>query len=118
MTREPQTNLEFLKNFTGNDSARMRKYITMFLAAAPDDASAISNAMRENNLEALRASAHSLRPQLSYMGIKNGEHLLKQMEEIVRSTMGTERLPAMVEEFSAIFGQACEELQTYLNTTV
>ncbi|HEU4716952.1 MAG TPA: Hpt domain-containing protein [Bacteroidia bacterium] len=108
-----QTDLGFLGTFTGNDTARMRKYITLFLGAAPAEAEAIRSALTTADHEKVRASAHSLRPQMTYMGAKAGEELLKRMEEDVKAGKYDE-LQVTGAKFEAVFSKVCEELQAYL----
>jgi len=108
------TNLDFLKNFTGGDPARMKKYVGMFLAAAPGEAEKIRNSLPAQDWDAMRASAHSLRPQMTYMGIREGESLLRQIEDKAREKTDLAQLPALVGEFDKIFAAACEELKTVL----
>jgi HPt (histidine-containing phosphotransfer) domain-containing protein len=114
---EKVTNLDFLKNFTGNDSVRMHKYINMFLSAAPSDAENIRKGLAGENWEAVRASAHSLRPQMTYMGIKNGETLLKQIEEYAGERKNISQLPQLIVQFDQLFLTACSELQMKLSKT-
>lgn len=110
---EAQTNLGFLESFTGNDTVRMRKYISMFLSAAPAQAETIRTALAGADHEQVRASAHSLRPQMGYMGAKKGEHLLKRLEEDIKAgSFGNLRV--MGAEFDTVFTQIVEELQAYL----
>ncbi|HET6991879.1 MAG TPA: Hpt domain-containing protein [Bacteroidia bacterium] len=111
---ESLINLDFLKNFTGNDSARMRKYINMFLGSAPAEAENIRKALAEQNWEALRASAHSLRPQMTYMGMKSGENLLRQIEDQVQGKIYPGEISAMVEQFNSLFIAASKELKEKL----
>jgi len=109
------TDLGFLENFTGGDRARMKKYITMFLNAAPGDAQKIQEGSAAQDWEKMRASAHSLRPQMTYMGIKRGEALLRQMENNVLENQNHSELPTLAAQFAEIFNAACSELKETLN---
>jgi HPt (histidine-containing phosphotransfer) domain-containing protein len=111
---ETMINLQFLENFTGNDVARIRKYILMFLDSAPSEMEVIRKSLQEKNWDALRAGAHSLKPQMIYMGIKGGEELLKSIEQHAGDATDLEKLPVMVEELDKIFVKSCDELNTYL----
>lgn len=113
-TNGPLTNFDFLESFTGGDKARMRKYINMFLGSAPAEAENIRKAMAEGNREALRASAHSLRPQTTYMGMKSMEALLRQIEEKAQNGADTGELSGLVTQFGTDFMAACDELKEKL----
>jgi HPt (histidine-containing phosphotransfer) domain-containing protein len=115
--KEKVTNLDFLVNFTAGDRTRLIKYVNMFLNSAPAEVERIKNGLSGNDYEMIRAAAHSLRPQMTYMGIKSGETLLKQMETIAQEKTNTGDMPALVARFTEIFGMACEELKANLNQT-
>lgn len=108
-------NLDFLVTFTGNDKTRMSKYITMFLNAAPAEAEKIRNGSAAGDWETVRAAAHSLRPQMTYMGIKSGETLLKEIEDGAREKNNPEQLTELTGRFDKLFIEACEELKLKLS---
>ncbi len=110
------TDLDFLQNFTGNDTARMRKYVSMFLGSAPAEMNAIRQSLAGQDWNALRAAAHSLKPQMVYMGVKSGEELLKTIEHDAGNTV-IDRLPELVEQFDKLFVTACDELDAFLKQT-
>jgi HPt (histidine-containing phosphotransfer) domain-containing protein len=111
---DPLTNLNFLESFTGNNSEKMRKYISIFLSAAPAEMDGIRKSAEEKNWDALRAGAHSLKPQMTYMGIKSGEELLRKLEEYAGNVSNTEEFPSMIKTLDEIFTKACAELNAYL----
>jgi HPt (histidine-containing phosphotransfer) domain-containing protein len=114
---ETISNLSFLENFTGNDVSRIRKYIAMFLDSTPSEMDVIRQSMKEKNWDMLRAGAHSLKPQMIYMGIKAGEELLKEIEQHAGNATKLEELPVMVEELDKVFAKSCDELNAYLKQT-
>jgi HPt (histidine-containing phosphotransfer) domain-containing protein len=113
-TSDSLINLDFLRSFTSNNPEKMRKYISIFLSAAPAEMESIRKNAGEKNWDALRSGAHTLKPQMTYMGIKNGEELLRKIEEQAGNASGTDQLPPMVKELDGIFEKACAELNLYL----
>lgn len=110
------TDLGFLENFTGNNPERMRKYILIFLEITPAEERSLHEHLAAKNWEGIRAAAHSMRPQLTYMGIKTGGDLLSTIEKKCETLSGLEELPVHIEEFHRIFTSACEELNAYIKT--
>ena len=110
------TDLDFLQNFTGNDKARMRKYISMFLGSAPSEMNAIRESLAGQDWDGLRAAAHGLKPQMIYMGVNAGEELLKTIENDA-GNKNLALLPDLVSRFDALFVAACDELTAYLQQT-
>ena len=108
------TDMAFLENFTGKNPERMKKYILIFLEATPPEEKMMSEHLLAKNWEGIRAAAHSMRPQMTYMGIKSGSELLSVIEKSCETLTGLDEVPKQVEEFHTIFTSACEELKTHL----
>jgi HPt (histidine-containing phosphotransfer) domain-containing protein len=107
--------LTFLKGFTSGNQEKIKKYIGMFLQLCPNSLEAMKTAVDHSDYDALRAAAHSIKPQITYMGIKSGEPLVKTIEELAASKNEVEKLPAMVQEFDAICRQAMVELSAAIS---
>ena len=60
--------LSYLERMCKGDHARMHRYIALYLQEAPDLFSQLEQALRSGRGETLATSAHSLRPQVKYMG--------------------------------------------------
>ncbi len=112
MTQE--TDLTFLESFTGGNPEKMKKYMNMFIQMCPGQLSLMSTHLQSENYDQLRATAHSLKPQITYMGIKRGESLVKSIEHMAAEKKDVEKLPAMLDEFSSICNQAVEELKQHV----
>ena len=113
---EPIEDLTFLKTFTSGSQEKMTKYVNMFLQHAP----ALVNAMEENlakqDWAALKTSAHSLKPQISYMGIKSGEELIKTIELNASEKSNLENIPAQINSLKEILEKAYPELKKAAGT--
>jgi len=112
------TDLTFLEQFAAGDKVKMAKYITIFLKSAPMQMAAMENHIAENNLAGLRTAAHSLKPQLGYMGIKALEDLARIIEHHAAEGVAVENLPSQVAEFKATLTTAIAELQTKLQELI
>ncbi len=64
------TDMNFLEQFTGGKSDKMHKYIGMFLDNAPRLLENIEQGLLKKDYSQIKVAAHSLKPQLSYMGVK------------------------------------------------
>lgn len=110
------TDLTFLGSFTGNDTQKIKRYVQMFLDRAPEQLEEIRTSLGTGDYAQLRGAAHSLKPQLSYMGIKTLEQDIKYIEEYSGSGTNLEALPALVTKLETTLKQAFTELQEYINT--
>ncbi len=104
------TDLAFLTGFTKGDNAKMKKYISMFLDIAPKSIAEMEQYHKEQDYDRLKVVAHSLKPQVSYMGIKHLETTIKEIELFAGSRTNTDQLPDKINYFKAECGKACEEL--------
>lgn len=105
------TDLTFLQSFTGGNKDKINKYINIFLQMCPGQLDAMTSLLQSNNYDGLRATAHSLKPQITYMGIKPGEGLIKTIENYAGEKIHVEQLPDLLSSFKEICGKAIAELQ-------
>lgn len=115
MAETTVTDLSFLKNFTGGDNEKVKKYVSMFLSRAPEQLTAIKSDLASADYSSLKVNAHSLKPQLGYMGIKSLETDIKNIEHFAESGTNTEQLPALVANVETTLQQAFQELTAFVN---
>ena len=108
------TNLSFLSNFAAGDTARMKKYIGMFLQIAPQQMQKIRTALAASDWDGVRANAHSLKPQITYMGINGGDVLIKKIEDDASSRTNLGELPAVVDRMDDLCKKAITELELFM----
>ena len=105
------TDLTFLQSFTGGNKEKMNKYMNIFLQLCPTQLEAMQNLLQANNYDALRATAHSLKPQVTYMGIKQGEGIIKNIEQYAGEKINLDQLPQLISSFKEICDKAIVELK-------
>ena len=108
------TDLTFLNGLTGGDNVKLTKYINMFLKAAPEMLLNLEKYFNEKDWESLRVTAHSLKPQLSYMGIKQLEELIKTIEFNAGHQMQLDKMHEMI----AILRETCNDAMKELEDEV
>lgn len=109
------TDLTFLKNFTGGDNEKVKKYVSMFLSRAPEQLKSINNDLSAADYASLRVNAHSLKPQLSYMGIKSLEKDILNIEHAAGNGTDLDQLPSLVKNVNDTLQQAFQELTAFIN---
>lgn len=105
------TDMNFLDHFTANDKGKRAKYIGMFLENAPRLLERINVSLAEQDFESLKIAAHSLKPQLSYMGVKEEVSNIFLIEQIAGQEAHRKRLPQLVEHLGVLCSKAFEELK-------
>lgn len=63
--------LDYLNEVAAGDNNYKRIVTTQFLAAVPEELEAMKNALKQNNLIALRKYAHNFKTTISVMGLNN-----------------------------------------------
>ncbi|MFN3939657.1 MAG: Hpt domain-containing protein, partial [Chitinophagales bacterium] len=94
-------NLRFLESFTNGDTAKMKKYINMFIQSAPDAINQMKQLHAAGNWNQLRTVAHSLKPQLGYMGIDTVKELILRIEEYAGEGKKTDIIAQMITELES-----------------
>lgn len=109
---EKVTDMQFLKQFTGNKPDKIDKYKGMFLENGPRLLNNIEQAMVNKDYEALKIAAHSLKPQLSYMGVKEEVSNIFLIEQSAGETAHYDRLPRLIDRLNLICNKAFDELRS------
>jgi len=104
-------NLSFLENFTRNDQAKMVKYINMFLQLAPGSIETMKRQHAAADWVNLRTTAHSLKPQLAYMGIDSLKESVLRIEEYAGEAKNPEVIATLIATVESGCRDAFIELQ-------
>jgi signal transduction histidine kinase/CheY-like chemotaxis protein/HPt (histidine-containing phosphotransfer) domain-containing protein len=110
------TDMAFLKQFTGGKPDKMNKYIGMFLDNAPKLLATIKNSLEQKDYPQVKVAAHSLKPQLSYMGVKEDVSHIFMMEQTAGESAHHDRLPQLLENLEMVCDKAFEELKAIAAT--
>jgi HPt (histidine-containing phosphotransfer) domain-containing protein len=105
------TDMTFLESFTGGNKEKVNKYINIFLQIYPKNLEEMKNHLSNGDYDRLRAVAHSLKPQITYMGIKGGAELIQKIEKNAGERIEVEQLPTVVNDFQTVCDKAVEELK-------
>ncbi|MEO8591042.1 MAG: Hpt domain-containing protein [Flavobacteriales bacterium] len=104
------TDLAYLERFCKGDRSRMEKYVQLYLQGAPALFANLDRALRAGDGEGLAVAAHSLRPQVNYMGAQRLFDLLTALETCAR-VEGASACADQVRECTALNGKVMAELR-------
>ena len=105
------TDMQFLKQFTSGNAEKMSKYIGMFLVNGPRLLTNIDQSLATKDYPSLKIAAHSLKPQLSYMGVKEDVSHIFLIEQTAGEQAHFERLPELVVNLKRVCEKAFGELK-------
>ena len=112
---EKVTDMAFLNQFTGGNSEKKKKYILMFLDNGPKLLGRIKSAMSDLDYETVKVAAHSMKPQLSYMGIKEETSNIFLIEQTAGQSAHRENLPQLIQQLEVLCSQAFQELHAEID---
>lgn len=104
------TDMKFLKQFTGGSQEKMNKYIGMFLENVPRLLKQIDDAFPVKDFNSVKIAAHSLKPQLSYMGVKEEVSHIFLIEQTASEAGHSDRLPPLIANLNRVCEKAFIEL--------
>jgi signal transduction histidine kinase/CheY-like chemotaxis protein/HPt (histidine-containing phosphotransfer) domain-containing protein len=107
------TDMQFLKQLTGGNNEKMLKYIRMFLENAPKLLDSIDRALIIRDFPTIKIAAHSLKPQLSYMGVKEDVSKIFLIEQSAGASAHFDTLPELIINLKHLCNKAFEELKNY-----
>lgn len=103
--------MNFLQQFTGGKTDKMNKYIGMFLENAPRLLDNIDQGLANKDYGSVKVAAHSLKPQLSYMGVKEEVSHIFLMEQSAGEPAHYDRIPQLNANLKLICEKAFRELK-------
>jgi len=104
------SNRQFLEQFTGGNKEKQQKYIKMFLENAPKLLENIDRALVDKDFNTVKIMAHSLKPQLSYMGVTESISNIFLIEQSAGESAHYETLAPLVKHLNKVCLKAFEEL--------
>ena len=107
------TDLAYLGRFCKEDRSRMERYVHMYLEGAPALFQDLVAKQEAGDAEGLAVAAHSLRPQLNYMGAQRVFDLLTLVETEAR-VQGAAACRAKVDECVELNAKVMDELRAWV----
>ncbi|MFA6150334.1 MAG: ATP-binding protein [Chitinophagaceae bacterium] len=111
---EKVIDMNFLQQFTNNDTAKQDKYIRMFLENAPKLLKQLHEGLANKDFGMIKIAAHSLKPQLSYMGVTEEISNVYMLEHTAEETAHQNLIPELIKNVERVCNKAFEELKGYM----
>ena len=108
--------LAFLTKFTKGDAAKIGQYISTYLRTSERIFQELAEAHNSGNADDVYVKAHTVKPQVQYMGIQSLQEAIIKIEEVAKSNPGSPELSELVEGALDIYKRSKEELQFHLKT--
>lgn len=89
--------LVFLKRFCGNDPAKMKKYIGLYISSTNEQLKLIPDLLLKKEWNKLKTSVHCLKPQFGMLGFLDLEQLVLEIESMISSNKINAELNTQIE---------------------
>ena len=106
--------LSFLYKFTKGNETKIKRYIKMYLSIAPDIFDRMKADIESQNWADLAINAHSLKPQVDYMGIPELKETLVEIENKVKNNE-IESLKNLFEKALQLHQESAIDLENKMN---
>jgi len=108
----PTIDLDYLSRFCKEDRSRVERYVSMYVQGSPALFADLTAKLEAGDSEGLAVAAHSLRPQVNYMGAQQVFDLLTGIEADARAK-GTAACAEAVRECLRLNEIVLRELQAW-----
>jgi len=109
-TNNKHIDLEYLKQIANGSDEFILQMITVFTEEIPGEVENLQNHLKNKDWNALRATAHKMKPSYSFMGVKELEEMVHSVEEFSSSESHMEELPGLVSNIQSITNEVIAEL--------
>ncbi|MBK8965142.1 MAG: response regulator [Lewinellaceae bacterium] len=106
--------LAFLKNLTGNNPARIQKYLKLYLESVRAGVPRIEAALKAGDREELRRVVHTVKPQFRMLGMEEMAELAQTIETQAVEAIDLDMLPENVDRLLAEIRDSVQVFEAYL----
>lgn len=106
--------LRFLISFAGSDVEKQKKYVRIFLENSPKLLNQIETGWQHADYESIKISAHSLKTQLNYMGVKEEKSHIYELEQMASHAHRRDEMESLIKNLKQVCNQAFKELADFL----
>ncbi len=108
------TDRNFLRQFTGGNPEKMKKYILMFMENATKLIAQMDVALEARDFGAIKIAAHSMKPQLSYMGVKEEVSHIFLLEQAAGQAAHYDSIAEKIKNLKRVVEKSFVELKEVL----
>ncbi len=114
MKKTKITNLEYLREITGEEPSIMKEMIELFITQMPEFLDNMKKQLAEKNYVDLGREAHKAKSSVLIVGMEEAGKALKNLQMLTETGKDVEQYPSYVKVFSEVCDAAVEELKEEL----
>ncbi len=108
--------LSYLEDITGGDGDVMLEMINLFIDDIPQQILEIKKAVEDNDLKAVAANAHKLKPTLQYVGLSDAHEIVKELEHIGKTGENVSEMNSLFTKLECKGDEFIPALKAYADT--
>ena len=113
---EKVTSLEYLREFSNNDTTFMKDMIGIFIETIGDDLRSIEEAWQKDNFSLIRSTVHKMKPSFQFMGISELRGDILTLEKLSNEGVQKEEMKVLIRKITEYTILAIKELETDLES--
>ena len=98
---EKHYNLEFLRDYYGDDRDAMSEILSLYLQETPKDLLHIKTALHDNNAAVAKAATHKIKTNVAMLGMKDPVDFMNEMHLHSAKTDVSDKVKTLFIEFEA-----------------
>jgi HPt (histidine-containing phosphotransfer) domain-containing protein len=108
---EKKYDLEFLKDYYGDDQEAMVEILQLYLQETPRDLSNIKTALHTNHAAAAKAATHKIKTNVAMLGMKDPVDFMLEMHLHSAQADVSDKVKKLFVEFEAAIMQGLSEIE-------
>ena len=103
--------LTYLKGLSNGSNEFVNQMITIFMEQTPEMIANMEKHLADKNWQALRGTVHKMKPSISFIGIKELEGVVKEIEDTPDQEKDLDREASLIATIKTICNLAIRELE-------
>lgn len=108
---EKHYDLEFLRDYYGDDQAAMLEILRLYLQETPKDLNNIKTALHSNNSAAAKAATHKIKTNVAMLGMKDPVEFMLAMHLHSAKDDVSEKVKTLFVDFEAAVLRALSDIE-------
>lgn len=110
------TNLQYLQELSEGNKSFIEEMLTIFINSIPQSVIEMQEALRVKDWKTLNMTAHKIKPNFGFVGLKSCEQMLQRIEKNAGEMPDPVLLSELLNEVSSITEKCIIELKQELST--
>lgn len=116
MGEQMEVKFEVLETMLSGDKATIKKVLGMIMSNSPKIFDSFDNNLKEKNYYAIKQTVHSLKPQMSFLGMNDMVQFVNEIEKEAMLVSDDKLFENKVKDFANLYKSVIFEVSRELDT--